>query len=312
MGVIRALFILVIGLMAFLPTNANANSSYQVYVNDQLVSFQEPLFVENERLYVPIRFVGEQLGAAVEWKGAEQTVLIQSPIYDQLKFYPKARRVIMNGDEYIMDVPPLIKYERTYLPIRAVAEMLHLNVKWTDGNSIQLNSIPLYKVQEGDSLYSISQQFNTTAELIKERNKLSSDAISPEENLKVVVPYVMKNQNEEDLLLLAKLIEAEAGGESFNGQVAIGNVILNRVRDNRFPNTIKDVIMEAGQFTPVATGRINTVKPSQSAINAAKKALEGEKPVKNAVYFYNKANTTNPFLLAREVVSDIGNHRFTM
>lgn len=310
MKVMKTLFFL-IGFVIFLPNNANANPDYQIFVNDEQVSFQEPLFVENERLFVPIRFVGEQLGAAVEWNGAKETVFIKSPIHDQFQFNAKSRRVSINGDGYIMDVTPIIRYDRMYLPLRAVSEMLHLKVKWTDNNAINLSSVPLYKVQEGDSLDSISEKYNTTAELIKERNQLTSNAVNPDTNLKVVIPYVMKNENDEDVQLLARLIEAEAGDEPFIGQVAVGNVIVNRMNDSRFPNSIKDVIMEQGQFTPVSTGRINVVKASPSSIDAAKKALEGEKPVKNAVYFFNKATTTNAFLLAREVVLDIGHHRFT-
>lgn len=312
MKVLRPLLML-FGLLLLLPTFAHAHSSpnYQIFVNDQQVSFQEPLFVESGRMFVPIRFISEQLGAAVEWNSAERKVLIESPINDQILFFAGSRGVSINGSEYIMDVSPLIRNDRMYLPIRHVSELLHLKVKWND-NSVQLNQVPLYEVQEGDSLSSISERFNTTEELIKVRNDLHSSVVSPNTNLKVVIPSVMKNQNEDDLLLLAKLIEAEAGDEPFIGQVAIGNVIVNRVNDSRFPDTIEAVVKEPGQFTPVSTGRINSVEPSKSSFDAAKKALQGEKPVKNAVYFFNKSRTTNQFLLARDVVLDIGNHRFTM
>lgn len=312
MKVLRPLLIL-LGVLIFLPTFAHAHSSpnYQIFVNDHEVSFQEPLFVESGRLFVPIRFISEQLGAAVEWNGAERKVLIKSPINDQLLFFAGSRGVEINGSDYIMDVSPLMRNDRMYLPVRHVSELLHLKVKWLN-NSVELNQVPLYEVQKGESLSSISEKFDTTEQLIKVRNNLDSSTVSPQTNLKIVIPSVIKNQNQDDLLLLAKLIEAEAGNESFVGQVAVGNVIVNRVNDSRFPDTIEAVVKEPGQFTPVSTGRINSVEPSQSSIDAAKKALQGEKPAKNAVYFFNKSNTTNQFLLAREVVLDIGNHRFTM
>jgi LysM repeat protein len=312
MKVLRPLLIL-LGVLIFLPTFAHAHSSpnYQIFVNDHEVSFQEPLFVESGRLFVPIRFISEQLGAAVEWNGAERKVLIKSPISDQLLFFAGSRGVEINGSDYILDVSPLMRNDRMYLPVRHVSELLHLKVKWLN-NSVELNQVPLYEVQKGDSLSSISEKFDTTEQLIKVRNNLHSSTVSPQTNLKIVIPSVIKNQNQDDLLLLAKLIEAEAGNESFVGQVAVGNVIVNRVNDSRFPDTIEAVVKEPGQFTPVSTGRINSVDPSQSSIDAAKKALQGEKPAKNAVYFFNKSNTTNQFLLAREVVLDIGNHRFTM
>ncbi|NSL50651.1 cell wall hydrolase [Calidifontibacillus erzurumensis] len=300
------------GLIILFPNQSNADQTFQLYVNDQLVSLQEPLFVENERVFVPVRFVGEQLGAAVEWKREKQTVLIRSPIEDQVQFYVQSRRITLNGSEYIMDVEPIIRNGRMYLPIRHVAEMLHLQVKWLKNSQIiYLQSYPLYEVQPGDTLLSISNKFQLSVELLKERNQLTGNSIEAGSYLKVIVPHIIKHQTNDDLILLAKLIEAEAESEPFLGKVAIGNVIVNRVKDDRFPNSIKDVILEQGQFTPVSTGRINKVKPSNSSIDAAKKAIAGEKPVKDAIYFFNRANTTNAFLLAREVVTDIGNHRFT-
>lgn len=311
MKVVRILLV-ILGLMVWAPNNLHtyANSNYQIYLNEQLVSFQEPLFVENGRLFVPVRFVGEQLGAAVEWNGAEQSVLIKSPIEDDVRFYFDSKKVLLNGSNYTMDVKPLNRYKRMYLPIRHVSELLHLKVDWNDElRKINLSSVPLYVVQTGDSLTSISESFHTTAELIKERNSLQSNTLDAGTNIKTVIPMVMTNN--EDVELLAKIIEAESGSEPFIGQVAIGNVILNRVEDNRFPNSVEAVIKQEGQFTPVKTGIFNIVQPSKSARDAAQNALKGEKPVGEAVYFFNPEKTNNPFLLAREVIIDIGSHRFT-
>ena len=93
-----------------------------------------------------------------------------------------------------------------------------------------------------------------------------------------------------DIYWLARIIEAEAGGESYKGKVAIGNVILNRVNSKDFPNTIYNVIFEyygnIPQFSPVADGTIYNT-PSEESINAAKDALNGARPVGNSTYFFN-------------------------
>lgn len=91
-----------------------------------------------------------------------------------------------------------------------------------------------------------------------------------------------------ELDLLAAIIECEAGGESYTGMVAVGAVVLNRVRDSRFPGTITEVIYQSGQFTPAFTGRLATVLSRgarSDCYDAARDALKGENPVGNALYF---------------------------
>jgi len=110
-------------------------------------------------------------------------------------------------------------------------------------------------------------------------------------------------------LLLARLIQAEAGSEPLEGMVAVGAVVLHRVLDARFPNSIADVIYQPYQFTPVNSSRFNA-QPSQRALQAARAALNGDDPVAGALYFFNPARARSSFLLSRTVVADIGNHRF--
>ena len=105
------------------------------------------------------------------------------------------------------------------------------------------------------------------------------------------------------------MIYAEARGESYTGQVAIGAVVLNRVRDSRFPNTIAGVIYQPWAFTAVHDGQIN-LEPNQTAYNAARDAMNGWDPSNGAVYYYNPRKTTNRWIYSREVVKVIGNHRF--
>jgi len=114
-----------------------------------------------------------------------------------------------------------------------------------------------------------------------------------------------------DLYLLAKCIYAEARGESYTGQVAVGAVILNRVRSSSFPNTIAGVIYQKGAFTAVTDGQIN-LEPDSTAINAATDAMNGWDPTYGCLYYYNPAVATSSWIFGRQTVTTIGKHVFAI
>lgn len=114
-----------------------------------------------------------------------------------------------------------------------------------------------------------------------------------------------------DTYLLAKCIHGEARGESYTGQVAVGAVILNRVKSSSFPNTISGVIYQQNAFTAVLDGQIN-LEPNQSALNAAKDALNGYDPTGGCIYYYNPKTATSKWIFSRPVVTTIGRHVFCM
>jgi N-acetylmuramoyl-L-alanine amidase len=112
-----------------------------------------------------------------------------------------------------------------------------------------------------------------------------------------------------DVYLIAKAVYAEARGESYEGQVAIAAVILNRVDHPSFPNTIAGVIYQPGAFTAVSDGQIN-LSPNEQAIKAAKDALAGWDPTYGCIYYYNPATATSKWIYSRPVVRRIGKHVF--
>ncbi|MBR5270616.1 MAG: spore cortex-lytic enzyme [Clostridia bacterium] len=113
------------------------------------------------------------------------------------------------------------------------------------------------------------------------------------------------------LTLLAMLINGEARGESYEGQVAVGAVVLNRVKHSSFPNTIPGVIYQQGAFTAVSDGQIN--KPIESScFNAARDALNGWDPSGGAIYYFNPATATSSWIWSRPFIKQIGKHRFCM
>ena len=119
------------------------------------------------------------------------------------------------------------------------------------------------------------------------------------------------NYNSNDRYLLAKVIYAEARGESYTGQVAIGAVVLNRVDDSRFPNTIAGVIYQPWAFTAVNDGQIN-LEPNQKAYQAADDALNGWDPTYGCVYYYNPQTATSKWIFTTKKVTQIGKHVFAV
>ncbi len=114
-----------------------------------------------------------------------------------------------------------------------------------------------------------------------------------------------------DIALLARLIHAEARGESYTGQVAVGAVVLNRVRSSSFPNTISAVIYQPYAFTCVNDGQIN-LSPNQTAFSAAKDAMNGWDPSYGSLYYYNPAIATSKWIFSRKTVVTIGKHVFAI
>jgi len=117
------------------------------------------------------------------------------------------------------------------------------------------------------------------------------------------------NASESNVYLLARAINGEARGEPYTGQVAVGAVIMNRVRHASFPNTIAGVIYQPGAFTAVSDGQIHA-EMTDSCIRAARDALNGWDPVGGAIYYYNPKTATNQWIRTRPVVMTIGKHVF--
>lgn len=119
----------------------------------------------------------------------------------------------------------------------------------------------------------------------------------------------MSAQENYDLYILSKCIHAEARGEPYIGKVAVGAVILNRVADEKFPNTIYGVIYQPWAFTCTEDGQID-LEPDRASWQAAQDALNGWDPTYGCIYYYNPKTATSSWIFNREVVTTIGDHVF--
>lgn len=191
-----------------------------------------------------------------------------------------------------------------------------------------------YSVQYGDTLFDIGQRFGVSYLTLEKLNGVS-DLIYPGQS--VYIPdsemVTMTAQapgsgagiaesgsryysfvssyypSYDEMYLLARLIYSEARGEPFEGQVAVGAVVMNRVKSPLFPNTIPDVIFELWQFEPVLNGTI-WQQPNSQALEAAKYAVNGWDPTGGALYFYNPGKSYAPFFWGLRYLCTIGSHVF--
>ncbi|QED47302.1 cell wall hydrolase [Cytobacillus dafuensis] len=167
-----------------------------------------------------------------------------------------------------------------------------------------LDNVDIYTVKKDDSLLKIGMKYGVSELELKKINHKKTDKIYPGE--KLILPKSITNEEKD---LLARLVHAEAKGEPYEGKVAVALVVLNRVEDDRFPDTIKDVIYEERQFEPVDNGSINE-PADQEAQKAVMEALALQGQGNDSVYFYNPDKVSNTWLSTRTATMVIGNHQF--
>lgn len=150
----------------------------------------------------------------------------------------------------------------------------------------------------------------------QKKNNLAVDGIAGKKTLEAMGIYseqssgsVTDNYSDADVALLARLIYGEARGESYVGQVAVGAVVMNRIKSASFPNTVSGVIYQRYAFTAVDDGQIN-LTPNATAKKAAQDAMNGWDPTYGAVYYYNPTTATSAWIFSRQTTITIGNHVF--
>lgn len=179
-----------------------------------------------------------------------------------------------------------------------------------------------YNLEPYDGVFGL-RTMNAVADLQK-KNKLEPSGVYDEETREVLIKKnrgndsrkssknpvaVSRSYSRDDVLMLARAIHGEARGESFEGQVGVAAVILNRAQSKDFPGSIKGVIFQPGAFDAVDDGQI-WLEPNEKSIKAAELALSGHDPTGDAVYYWNPAKTTNKWIWSRPIVKRIGEHVF--
>lgn len=243
-------------------------------------------------------------------------------------------RVYLEGKE-VLNGECIIVNSITYVPLRDFCNLLdRCTFTWngqtgtatvkSDDLTLTVQNNALYIIANGHYLYTVGQVMNLQghmyvpirplakafAEEVTWNAKARSVELKPNGSVRAIA---QAKYNEDDLYWLSRIISAEAKGEPFLGQIAVGNVVLNRVRSSAYPNTIYGVIFDrkhGTQFSPVSFGTIYQ-KPTASAIAAAKICLEGYSVSNTALFFMNpRISTTNWISKNRPYAFTIGRHDF--
>lgn len=167
-----------------------------------------------------------------------------------------------------------------------------------------------------DGIY--GSQTVSAVKYFQRKNGLTVDGIAGPATLKAMGIYNSSSSsssssgtssNSNNVNLLARLIYGEARGEPYTGQVAVGAVVMNRVKSSSFPNSISGVIYQSGAFDAVSDGQIN-MSPDSTAKKAAQDAINGWDPSYGAIYYFNPSTATNKWIWSRPMTITIGRHRF--
>ena len=165
-----------------------------------------------------------------------------------------------------------------------------------------------------DGIY--GSQTVAAVQLFQKKNGLVVDGIAGKNTLAAMGIFSSSsssssssNSNSSNVNLLSRLVYGEARGEPYSGQVAVAAVVLNRVKNSSFPNTVSGVIYQSGAFDVVSDGQIN-LTPDSTAKKAAQDAINGWDPSYGAIYYFNPSTATNKWIWSRPMTVTIGKHRF--
>lgn len=167
-----------------------------------------------------------------------------------------------------------------------------------------------YYSADVDGIY--GSRTEAAVQLFQQKNGLAADGKAGTETLAALgisSAGLIEQNTSGDVALLARLISAEARGESYEGQVAVGAVVMNRIAHPSFPNTLSGVIYQRGAFSCLDDGQFDE-PVAQSAYAAARDAMNGYDPTGGAIYYFNPVTATSKWIWSRPLIVQIGKHRF--
>ena len=272
--------------MLMLPTAFQASAAtVSVNVNGSALYTRQDL-LKSGVTYVPLRAFADAVhdGFTISWSGLTKTATVRDGDYE-LKARVGDRYILVNGERIYSSVSNLLIANRIYVPVRSVCTGMGLDVAWNGSRRLVTVS----------GSYSLGGGTEPPTEDTPD-NDGSDGSIDTQ-----------------DLYWLARIIHAESSGEPMAGKIAVGTVVMNRVKSSLYPDTVYDVIFDrkyGTQFTPVASGTIYN-DPSDDSIEAARRVLNGERTDSRILFFVNeKLAPDNWISKNRTYIMTIGNHKF--
>lgn len=255
---------------------------------------------EGDTICASFRALCEAAGYQVDW------VQGQAIAAGALRLTAVPGQTVLQAGEETLPLPVavLLRNSRTMVPVRALARALELEVRYDPKTC---TATILSPDQPSGGTQKPEQQPEQTPS-VPSAPSAPSIPPAPSEPSDPSASY-----DENDVYWLARIIEAEAGGESGEGKLAVANVVLNRVASGSYPDTIYDVIFDTKygtQFEPTSNGAIYNT-PSEESIEAAKRALSGENNIGGALYFYNPSLVDAVWIRTNcTYIQTIGCHNF--
>lgn len=238
-----------------------------MYLNGSLISSDVEPYVSNKTIFIPIKAFTDTIGIdEVIFNQDDSSVTI---VNDEktIKLFIDEKRILVNGNEYFINSKPTLINNRTMVPLDFISEVFACNVEFDN-----LTKSILITNKDLKLLSNINENFYTP----------------------------------EDVLWLARIVHVEANGTNYQCRLGVANVVLNRKKSSRFPNTIYGVIFQPGQFPPAHKKEFATLIPSEECILAAKNALNGENNVSKSLFFNNRPFSSK----ASELYKVIGGEYF--
>ncbi|WFD08847.1 stalk domain-containing protein [Tepidibacter hydrothermalis] len=220
-----------------------------VKINDNYVKSDQKNILIDDTVFVLARFVTEALNGQVTWNEDTKSMIID---YEgkKMKLTAGSDVAYIDSKEYKLESKPFLRGGRMYIPVRFISENLNCDINW------------------------VHETFTVD---IKKQNLVISEE-----------KFEQRYYTDEEMKLLAKIIQVESGNTNLEGRLGVANVVLNRVKSNRFPNDINSVVYQRGQFPPAHKESFKTLKPNNLSNIAAKKALEGVNNVENCLFFNSR------------------------
>ena len=268
-------FFLAAFALLVLPCQAKAAKvPIDIRVNGEYILTDSEPVIQSGVTYAPLRAIAESLGAEnVSWNEQKKTATVNMGD-NNVTVSINSHIAYNNNSPITMNGKAFILNDRTFIPVRAMSSIFGAEVSWDD----------TYKNVE-----------------------LSKSSVNVDKNM------IDRTFTHDELYWMSRIINAESQGESLRGKIAVGDVILNRVKSPLFPNTIYGVIFDrqyAVQFEPTINGTIYHT-PGTESVAAAKLSLSNESTVGNCLYFFNPTIASSSWIANnRTYYTTIGGHHF--
>lgn len=276
--------IVAVAMTIILPSPLNVSAAnVSVRVNGESLYNGQDL-LKSGVTFVPLRAFADAVydGFDISWNAGSRTATVRDGDY-VLRARVGDKFISVNGKKIHSTVPNILILNRIHVPVRSLCTGMGLDIAWNSARSL----VTVKGIYHSENEY-----------------------IPPVEDGPSEKP---DDSNSEDLYWLSRIIHAESSGEPMAGKIAVGTVVMNRVKSSMYPNTIYGVIFDkkfGTQFTPVASGTIYN-NPSADSIEAARRVLAGERTDSRILFFVNEKIATNNWISQnRTYILTIGNHKF--